>query len=244
MRSVLAALLVLPALAAAQTAPPDSTAEEVVLQISEEPPELIGGLKALYGRIEYPESARQDGVEGQVFVEVVVDREGRPVDPVVLRSPDDRLSEAALVAVRASRFVPGRQGGEAARVRYTVPVTFKLQAPPAPEPTGETRDPRLIGGLRGLQERVEYPEDARRDGVEGVVEVQFVVDELGRVQDAKILRSPDIRLSLAAIRAVGPSQFVPGLVDGVPTRVRFAVPITFKLDESQWEPFPNRERGL
>ncbi|MDT0633218.1 energy transducer TonB [Rubrivirga litoralis] len=249
LRLALAALL-LPALAAAQTdaAPPaaptppaDSAAAVEALRVADEMPRPVGGIKALYGRIVYPEAARQDGVEGQVFVEAVVDEEGRAVDAVVLRSPDDRLSDAALTAVRASPFVPGRQGGAAARVWLTVPVTFKLQAPEPVEPEGgavaeggaadgrPSVKPQLIGGLESLQRRVEYPESAWRAGVEGTVVVEFVVDEMGVVVDPVVVQTPDRRLNEAALQAVRTSLFVPGAVGGEPTPVRFSVPIRFRL---------------
>lgn len=90
-------------------------------------PELIGGLGKLQSRVAYPEGARRDGVEGTVVVEFVVDEAGRVTDPVVTQSPDPRLTEAALAAVRASRFTPGRHRGRPVRVRFGLPVTFRLQ---------------------------------------------------------------------------------------------------------------------
>jgi len=102
--------------------PPDR-----VFDFSEVQPELIGGLAGLQGRVEYPEFARRARIEGQVVVQFVVDERGNVVDPVVLRSPNDLLSEAALKAVRESRFTPGQQRGRPVKVRFAVPVTFRLR---------------------------------------------------------------------------------------------------------------------
>ena len=108
-------------------------------EVVETPPELIGGLEALAAAVVYPEAARREGVEGQVVVQFVVDTDGSVIQPAVLRSPDERLSEAALAAVRSVRFTPGMQDGEAVRVRFAVPVTFRLRddAPAKGKATGQ-----------------------------------------------------------------------------------------------------------
>lgn len=107
-------------------APEPEFAEPDVFEVAEIQPELIGGLAGLQSRLTYPPLAIRAGVEGQVVVQFVVDERGNVVDPVVLRSPNPILSDAALAAVRESRFVPGQQRGRPVRVRYAVPVTFQL----------------------------------------------------------------------------------------------------------------------
>ena len=89
----------------------------------------------------------------------------------------------------------------------------------------------MVGGLDSLQARAVYPEAAHRDGVEGTVVVQFVVTETGAVEDAKVVRSPDERLNEAALATIRTSRFVPGTWYGEPHRVRFAVPIRFRLGD-------------
>ena len=106
---------------------PDEHDDSAVVDFAEVQPELIGGLGGLQSRIEYPEMARRVGIEGQVVVQFVVDERGNVVDPVVLRSPNELLSEAALKAVRESRFTPGQQRGRPVKVRFAVPVTFRLR---------------------------------------------------------------------------------------------------------------------
>ena len=108
--------------------PPPPTVDRVeIFEVAEVQPELIGGLAGLQGRVEYPELARRVGIEGQVIIQFVVDERGAVVDPVVLRSPNDLLAEAALKAVRESRFAPGQQRGRPVKVRFAVPVTFRLR---------------------------------------------------------------------------------------------------------------------
>ena len=119
-----------PPQAAAPPPPPPPEPEPTepeIFEVAEVQPELIGGLAGLQGRVEYPEFARRAGVEGQVVVQFVVDERGNVVDPVVLRSPNDLLAEAALKAVRESQFKPGQQRGRPVKVRFAVPVTFRLR---------------------------------------------------------------------------------------------------------------------
>lgn len=76
---------------------------------------------------EYPKQAKQAGIEGTVVVQFVVDESGRPQDIQVLRSPNDMLAEAAREAVQEASFSPGRQNGQAVKVRMAQPVVFRLE---------------------------------------------------------------------------------------------------------------------
>ena len=107
--------------------------------------------------------------------------------------------------------------------------------PPPPDPVRVDstfivveEDPELIGGLDGLQSRVEYPEFARRAGIEGTVYVQFVVDEQGRVSEARAVRGNE-QLAQSAVKAVAESQFRPGMQRGRPVKVRYTLPVRFVL---------------
>ncbi|WP_412067149.1 energy transducer TonB [Rubrivirga sp. IMCC43871] len=98
-----------------------------VFTAAEVQPVLVDGIGELQRRVEYPEFARRAGIEGQVVVQFVVDERGNVVDPVAVRSPNELLSEAAIKAVRESRFTPGQQRGRLVKVRFSVPVTFRLR---------------------------------------------------------------------------------------------------------------------
>ncbi len=98
-----------------------------VFTVVEQQPVLIGGIAALQSAAEYPEFARRAGIEGRVIVQFVVDERGNVVTPVVVRSPNDLLSQAALEAVGRVSFEPGQQRGRPVKVQFTVPVTFRLR---------------------------------------------------------------------------------------------------------------------
>jgi protein TonB len=101
--------------------------EPEIFVIVENPPELIGGLEGLQQRIQYPELARRAGIEGTVFVQFVVDENGNVQDPVCVRDPGGQTCEEALRAVSASKFQPGKQRGKPVKVRFSLPVKFRLR---------------------------------------------------------------------------------------------------------------------
>ncbi len=101
--------------------------EPEIFVIVENPPELIGGLEGLQSRIQYPEMARRAGIEGTVFVQFVVDENGNVNNPVCARDPGGNTCEEALRAVREAKFKPGRQRGKPVKVRFSLPVKFRLR---------------------------------------------------------------------------------------------------------------------
>ena len=211
-----------------------------VFEVVEVQPELIGGLEGLQQRVVYPDEARREGIEGRVVVQFVVDEQGRVTEAVAVHSPDPRLSAAALAAVEGSQFTPGMVRGRPVKVRFAVPLTFRLRGAEAEEgtPTGwgqgsagerDEEPPVLVGGLEGLQARVVYPEEARRQRIEGLVVVQFIVGKDGQIANEAVVQSPHPLLARAALDAVRQSQFEPARVDGEPVEVQFAVPVSFRL---------------
>lgn len=117
-------------MAEAPAPPPPPQEEEVddqeVFVIVENMPELIGGMAALQQHVKYPEMARRAGIEGRVVVQFIIDKEGYVRDPQVVRSLGGGLDEAAIEAVKQVRFTPGMQRGRPVRVKYTIPVQFRL----------------------------------------------------------------------------------------------------------------------
>ena len=106
--------------------------EQQIFQVVEEMPEFPGGMgecmKFLSKNIKYPTISQENGVQGRVIVQFVVNRDGSIVDPVVVRGVDPYLDKEALrVIASMPKWKPGKQRGKAVRVKYTVPVTFRLQ---------------------------------------------------------------------------------------------------------------------
>lgn len=89
--------------------------------------------------------------------------------------------------------------------------------------------PELIGGLSSIQSRIQYPETAKKAGIEGRVIVQFIVNEQGDVTNPEIIRGIGGGCDEEALSAVRQATFKPGKQDGEPVRVQFSLPVQFKL---------------
>ena len=98
--------------------------EQQIFQVVEEMPEFPGGMAECLKFL----GKKENGVQGKVIVQFVVNKDGSIVDPVVVRSVDPYLDKEALRVIKTMpKWKPGKQRGKAVRVKYTVPVTFKLQ---------------------------------------------------------------------------------------------------------------------
>jgi protein TonB len=89
--------------------------------------------------------------------------------------------------------------------------------------------PELIGGMKALQQSVDYPDFAKKAGIEGRVIVQFVVDEQGNVTNPKVVRGVHKLLNEEAVKAVKDQKFKPGKQRGKPVKVQMSLPVTFRL---------------
>lgn len=115
----------------AQPEPPKEE-ENKVFDVVEEQPSFPGGQGALMqwlrDNIEYPVIAAENGIEGRVIVQFVVSKSGSISNVNVVRGVDPSLDkEAVRVVSNMPNWTPGKQNGTTVNVRYTLPVTFKLQ---------------------------------------------------------------------------------------------------------------------
>ena len=120
-------------IAAPVEAPQEEEEEEVVFVVVESMPEFPGGQQALFKylseNVKYPVIAQENGIQGRVICQFVVNKDGSIVDVEVVRSGGDPSldKEAVRVIKSMPKWKPGKQRGKAVRVKYTVPVNFKLQ---------------------------------------------------------------------------------------------------------------------
>lgn len=101
--------------------------EPVYFVAVEEMPEPIGGIAEIQKKIIYPEIAKRAGVEGKVYVLAFVDESGTVTDAKIIKGIGAGCDEAALDAVKKTKFKPGKQRGKAVKVQVSIPVVFKLQ---------------------------------------------------------------------------------------------------------------------
>ena len=230
-------------------------AEGEVFQVVEEMPEFPGGMgecmKWLGQNIKYPADAKEKGVQGRVIVQFVVEKDGTIVNAKVVRGVDPDLDAEALRVVNQSpKWKPGKQKGEAVRVKYTLPIMFKLdndssdsKAAEAPREAKVDENgvyqvceemPEFPGGMaecmKYLSKNINYPEDCKKEGIQGRVIVQFVVDKDGSIKDPTIARGVHPSLDKEALRVLSSMpNWKPGKQKGEAVKVKYTIPVMFRL---------------
>jgi protein TonB len=96
-------------------------AGRVYSDAGDRPPKVIRAVNPVY-----PALLRKEGIVGIVTVRFIVDTDGNVVSPVVMESPDPRLSQSVLDAISQWKFVPGEKNGHKTNIRLEMPLTFAL----------------------------------------------------------------------------------------------------------------------
>jgi TonB family protein len=205
----------------------------------------------------YPIEAQKLGIQGQVWLRLSVNERGG-VDRVDILRGDQTLTKAAASAARKWKFHPFVKNGKAIRVTAEMPVDFtfrnKIMKKGISADLTATVDtkaaehipadaPSLVAGVPAQRVRVSreveqsllvyqvgpmYPPDAREQHVEGMVVLQILIGEDGRVHDIKPL-SGHKQLVPAAIGAVEQWRYQPYLLNGRPVEVETEVTVNFTL---------------
>ena len=230
--------------------------QDEVFVVVEEMPEFPGGEKALkefIGRtVKYPADAIKENIQGKVFVTFTVKSDGTVGDAKIARGVNPLLDNEALRVVNLLPvWKPGKQRGQDVNVAYTIPVQFALDGgktkqsvsnvEPKTNEKGEKEVfvvveemPEFPGGAIALRnfiaKVIKYPEDAKKEKIQGKVFVSFVVSNEGKVGLAKIERSVNPALDAEAMRVIGiMPDWKPGKQRGQAVSVTYTIPIEFKL---------------
>ena len=108
--------------------PPPSSGPNVKFIAYDDPPVPVGGYGAIQRNIVYPEIAQEAGIEGKVIIQAFIDNKGRVQGMSVLQGiPNTGLNEAALAAIKKTRFKPAQQRDRPVGVYISIPVNFKLK---------------------------------------------------------------------------------------------------------------------
>ena len=235
------------------------TSKGRLYEIVEDPCSFPGGqaalLKFISDNMKYPEDAHKAGISGRVTTRFVINEDGSVSDAVVVRSAHPLLdAEAIRVVSSMPNWTPGKVNGKAVKCRFTLPVTFRLQGnatsststsntPRTPVPNTPNSDgiyeivdtpPTYPGGdaalLKFISDNIKYPEDAMKAGISGRVFTRFIINEDGSLSDIVVIRGVNSSLDAEAIRVVkAMPKWTPGKVDGKAVKVRYALPLVFKL---------------
>lgn len=143
------------------------TLDNPIFEVVEHMPEFTGGgmsalMEYLSKNIKYPEAAMKKGTQGRVTVQFVVEKDGSITNVKILRGIDPELDKEAIRVISAMpKWKPGTQRGEAVRVRFTVPVMFRLTEDKTPvkyAPIENKIDEMVVVGY--APEEATYPEEA------------------------------------------------------------------------------------
>ena len=205
----------------------------------------------------YPEEAIEKGIQGRVNIMFIIQKDGT-IGNVRMRSPDKILeAEAARIISLLPKLVPGEHKGKKVRVPFSIPITFKLEGKREGEKTWKENHDGMVdvpfaiievvpvfpgcedaSDMRAcfnekLQQHIaknfRYPKEAQENGIEGRVNVLFIIQEDGSIGNVR-MRGPDKILEDEAARIISLlPQMIAGENGGEKVRVPFAIPIYFNL---------------
>ncbi len=214
----------------------ESNGNEVFV-IVENQPEFPGGNTALMNfiseNIVYPKIAQENGIQGRVITNFIIEKDGSLSDIQVVRGVDPSLDKEAVRLIAAMpKWTPGTQRGNKVRVRYLLPIVFRLSGNDANvEVDKETQQkqemlnaaiqkivgndeifvvveeqPEFPGGnaamMNFISENIRYPKEAHQKGIQGRVITNFVVMKDGSISNVQIMRGVDALLDAEAIRVL------------------------------------------
>ena len=202
----------------------------------EEKPTYPGGISALYSyignNIKYPAMAREEGFDGTVEVEFIIDRDGTITNMVAKTGVKGGCTEEALRAIKSMpKWIPGKQKGKPVKVRYTLPIKFVL----AGDNNISTKvEASFTGGEDALSKylanNMKYPKDARKKKIKGTVIVNFIVTKDGKIKEALVTKRLNKDCDSEALRLVkSMPNWTPATINKTPINTRVSLPIIFKL---------------
>lgn len=90
-------------------------------------PEPVGGLAAISKRLVYPEMAKTAHIQGKIYLIAYINEKGEVDDVKIIKGLPAGCDDAAIKAIKETKFVPAKQNGTPVKVQLSIPITFKLQ---------------------------------------------------------------------------------------------------------------------
>ncbi|MFC0875413.1 TonB family protein [Saccharicrinis sp. FJH2] len=229
----------------------------VVFQVVEKMPQFPGGeaamMKYLSQNIHYPDVAKKNGIQGRVYINFIVEEDGSLSNIEVKRGVDPSLDKEAVRVIKAMpKWKPGVQRGKRVRVSFMLPINFVLndgksksekltiiEDKPAVDENVVFQIvenmPQFPGGeeamMKYVSDNINYPDEAQKNGIQGRVYVNYIVEKDGSLSNIKVKRSVDPLLDKEAVRVIkAMPNWKPGIQRGKPVRVSFMLPINFVLN--------------
>ena len=228
-------------------------------------PQYPGGNEAMKKfiseNLQYPKIAQENGIQGRVITQFIVEKDGNLSDIQIVRGVDPSLDKEAVRLIGSMpAWIPGTQRGNKVRVKYTLPVIFRLSGEaPTVEANKAAQEklndavieigssdgtfvvvevqPEFPGGnvamMNFIAENIRYPKEAHEKGIQGRVITNFIVRKDGSIDSVQIVRGVDPLLDAEAIRVLeSMPTWKPGKQRGQPISVRYTLPVIFRLNKN------------
>ena len=219
--------------------------EQVMWGVPEQMPNFPGGETALMKYISehlvYPQEAKDAGVEGRIFIGVVVMEDGSLACAKVLKGLGYGCDEAALEVFEGMpKWMPAMNRGQAIRYPYEIPVFFGHEQEIVEQELIHIVEkmPEYPGGFDAMFDFINanlvYPQEAKDAAIEGRVFVGFVIEKDGSLSSIKLLRGIGYGCDEAAMDVVRiMPKWKPAIQRGKPVRVQYQLPFNFKLENEK-----------
>lgn len=203
-------------------------------------PKLISQLSP-----EYPKSAKLAGIEGKVYLKLLIDEEGNVAKAKIEQGVKEMLDNSALAAAKKAKFSPAMIKDKPVKVWVVLPIAFKLSTEykdvsglnnstiNGEEPDINTSQrvdkyPKMIEGATPV-----YPEIAKEKKITGKVYVKILIDEQGNPQKAIVIKSESELFNQSAVDAAMKSKFTPAVDKGNPVAVWIVLPYKYDLGDKK-----------
>jgi TonB family protein len=204
-------------------------AREAVRVAGKSKPKIIRMVRPVY-----PAEALKKRIEGAVILEAVIDKHGRVRDTRMISTPDSLLTAAAEQALKQWVYEPFVVNGETKDVLFTVTLTFRLDPEQGTKKVAsssltrleDSQKPKIIKQVNPV-----YPAEALKNMIQGVVVLEAIIDEVGKVSQLRVISSPSLLLNDAALSAVKQWEYEPFIENGKAKKVAFTVTVTFSLNK-------------
>ena len=190
----------------------------------EKVPELIN-LEEFKRATVYPQLLKEMAINGEVIVRVLVGKAGKVEKHIFKRSTHELMSMGVAKHLHLLRFTPAMQSDKPISYWANIPIFFNFNS----DKKIETTPPRPIA-LEAFAASLVYPKKLKKKKIGGIVQVNILVDEEGKVESHEIKSSPHPDLSDEVSRNIHKLRFTPGMVDGKPAKLWVALPLEFNPD--------------
>lgn len=221
-------------------------------------PEPVGGIEEIESKIIYPELAIQYHLEGFVLISAKINKRGKAENIKVIKGLGLGCDEAAINAVKRTKFIPGRNNGDEIETEVTFKLNFNIPNKKISEDIAELTEtsesgelinkeevnsgsnfiscdidecPQPIGGILELLSKLRYPPHAKRNNVSGEVILKAKIDEIGFVVGTEIIKGLGYGCDEAAKSVVLKTQFYPGKINGKDSESEIQITIPFIISE-------------